>query len=272
MQRRTFLHATLGLSLSSLVFPEKLTAAPPERVLRFAVASDGHYGQPGVDSAANFGKLTEWMGAEKSGKGLDFVVINGDLFHDDPKFVQPVKAAFDTLPVPYYVTRGNHDHLTADQWRQTWGYGLNHSVTHGEYALLLVDTANEKGGYVCPDLRWMETELAKHSGKKGIFAFLHIAPAKWTPGAIDCPEALALLDKTPNLLATFHGHDHDQDGSRTSPGRKPHFWDGHFGGNWGTTYRGYRVVEVFADGSWRTYQFNPEREPVLNAFEGKRMG
>ncbi len=270
MQRRTFLQTTLGLS--SLAFLQT-NAAPPALVLRFATASDGHFGQPGVDSETNFRKLNEWMGAEKAGKGLDFVVINGDLFHDDPKLAPQVKASFDRLPVPYYVTRGNHDHLTAEQWQQTWGYGLNHSFTRGDYAVLLGDTSDGKGGYVCPDARWLESELAKHAGKRGIFAFLHITPAKWTDNGIDCPAVMALLQKTPNLLATFHGHDHDQDGQkRAGSTGKPHFWSGHFGGNWGTVYKGYRVVEVFADGSWRTYQFNPEREPVVNAFEGKKVG
>lgn len=271
MQRRAFLHTTFGLGLSSLISP-KTFATPPALALRFATASDGHYGQPGVDSETNFRKLNEWMSAEKSGKGLDFVVINGDLFHDDPKFAPSVKAAFDRLPVPYYVTRGNHDHLTAEQWQQNWGYGLNHSITRGDYGVVLLDTSDSTGKYVCSDANWLQSELAKHAGKKGVFVFMHITPIQWTTHGIVCPDVVTLLDKTPNVLGIFHGHDHDEDGGKRSPGGKPHFWSGHFGGNWGTVYKGYRMIEVFDDGSWRTYQFNPEREPVVNAFEGKKVG
>ena len=35
-----------------------------------------------------------------------------------------------------------------------------------------------------------------------------------------------------------------------------HF-DAHFGGNWGTTYRGFRIVEVMNDNSVLTYILNP---------------
>ncbi len=268
MQRRAFLHTTLGLSLT----PFLPVVSPPTPILRFATASDGHFGQPNVDSARDFGKLAEWMQAEKSGKGLDFVVINGDLIHDKPTLLPGVKTALDRLPVPYYVTRGNHDQVTGEAWQQTWGYPLNHSFVRGDYAVILADTSDGKGTYLCPDLAWLKPELAKHAGKKGLFAFMHITPAKWTKYGVACPDAITLLDQTPNLLATFHGHDHDEDGERISPGGKPHFWSGHFSGNWGTVYRGYRVVEVFADGAWRSYQYNPEREPVVNAFEGKKAG
>jgi hypothetical protein len=71
-----------------------------------------------------------------------------------------------------------------------------------------------------------------------------------------------VLGKYPNLKATFHGHDHAvEDGKK---GAKPAFFDGHFGGNWGVGYRGYRIVETRPDGSCYTYQFNPDTQTKVN--------
>ncbi|MCY7350065.1 MAG: metallophosphoesterase [Cytophagaceae bacterium] len=267
MQRRLFLKT--GLTLASAWPTLTLAGRPPELKLRFATASDGHYGQPGVDSQRDFADLVKWMQTEKGGTGLDFVVVNGDLFHDDPKFLPNVKTAFERFPVPYFVTRGNHDMVSGEVWQQTWGYGLNHSFVRGDYAVVLADTSDGKGGYVCPDARWLGAELAKYADKKGVFVFMHIAAAKWTTHGIDCAEVMALLQKTPNVLATFHGHDHNEDQEKLAGG-KPFFWDGHFGGNWGTTYKGYRIVEVFADESWRSYQCNPDRSPIINTYEAQK--
>jgi hypothetical protein len=54
----------------------------------------------------------------------------------------------------------------------------------------------------------------------------------------------------------FHGHEHDQDGA-TMKGNVPFLFDAHIGGNWGTDYKGFRVVELMDDGSMITYMMNP---------------
>ena len=58
---------------------------------RFAVASDGHYGEPGNDSAHNFGEFSRCMIREKEEKGLDLFVFNGDLVHVRPEYLQTIK-------------------------------------------------------------------------------------------------------------------------------------------------------------------------------------
>lgn len=45
----------------------------------------------------------------------------------------------------------------------------------------------------------------------------------------------------------------------------PHFFDAHFGGNWGTNYKGYRIVEISTDNKINTYQVNASKTPVLNS-------
>lgn len=37
----------------------------------------------------------------------------------------------------------------------------------------------------------------------------------------------------------------------------PFVYDAHFGGNWGTDFRGFRIVELHKDGSLLTYMMNP---------------
>ena len=267
LERRSFLKflpVLSGFSLASLKFSE-----PPKKIaLRVIVASDGHYGQPDTDYKSFHADMTNWMNREKLQKGVDFVVFNGDLIHNDPTLLYDFKSTIGNLRMTYYVTRGNHDMVGLDVWQSTWGYPTNHSFVNKEYAFVLGDTSNEKGEYVCPDVNWLKSELAKHADKKGIFIFLHITPEKWTTHGIDCKAFTDLFEQTPNVKGIFHGHDHDQDGQKMK-GKKPYFFDGHFGGSWGTSYKGYRVIEIYADDSWQTYQYNPTAAPVLNSFSGK---
>jgi 3',5'-cyclic-AMP phosphodiesterase len=263
-KRRSFLKFLPALSAVS--FADR--AVPAKIALRIIVASDGHFGQPDTDFQGFHADLTRWVNHEKLQKGVDFMIFNGDLIHDDPTLLYDFKSAISNLNMPYYVTRGNHDKVGLDVWKSTWGYPTNHSFAQDGYAFVLGDTSNEMGKYLCPDANWLKAEFAKHADKKGIFVFLHITPEKWTAHGVDCKEVTTLFENTPNLKGIFHGHDHDQDGQKVL-GKKPYFFDGHFGGSWGTTYKGYRVIEIYSDDTWQTYQYNPTAAPVLNSFNGK---
>jgi len=46
---------------------------------RFAIASDGHYGQPGTHYEAQHDRMIHWINAEKTNQRLDFTVINGNI-------------------------------------------------------------------------------------------------------------------------------------------------------------------------------------------------
>jgi Icc protein len=268
LQRRSFLKLLPAIPALTSVRASESNDATARITMRFIVASDGHYGQPGTEFKSMHTDLIRWVNREKLQKGVDFLVLNGDLIHDDPTLLYDLKTMLSGLRVPYFVGRGNHDRVGIDVWESTWGYKPNHSFGKNDYAFVVADTSNEKGEYVCPDLPWLKEELAKYSAKKGIFVFLHITPEKWTDNGINCKEIVDLLDNTPNVKAIFNGHDHDQDGKKQK-GKKPYFFDGHFGGNWGTAYKGYRVVEIYADDTWQTYQYNPTAAPVINSFTGK---
>jgi 3',5'-cyclic AMP phosphodiesterase CpdA len=227
--------------------------------LRFAVASDGHYGQPKTEFEAFFNKITAQINAFHQQNPLDFTVINGDIIHDKQPFMIEAKKKLDQLIMPYYVTRGNHDMVSAEHWNEVWKMPLNHDVVIKKNAVLLGDTSNEQGKYLSPDLTWMQAKLEAHKKRKNTFIFIHIPQAKWTANGIDTPAFFELLAKYPNVKAVFHGHEHDQDGVHMV-GKIPFLFDSHLGGNWGTPYKGFRVVEVMKDNSMVTYIMNPNEK------------
>ena len=238
---------------------------------RFALASDLHYGQEGTDFTANASNIVKWLNEEHAKNHLDMVIINGDLVHNRPDLLPEVKSKyFDKLAVPYHTIPGNHDFADAEIWKNVFGYADKYVVDKGDIAFVFANTADTKGKYVCPDNAFIKSSLESFSGKKIIFVILHIAPVQWlkteAPVFLNCPETVDLLHAYPNVKAVFHGHDHSLDGVRYT-GRLPHFFDAHTGGNWGTDYRGYRVVEVANDNSVYTYQVNASQNPMLNSLK-----
>jgi len=230
---------------------------------RFAIASDGHFGQPGTQYETQHDQMIQWINAEKTNWGIDFTVINGDLFHDDVSFLEPVKQRWDNLVMPYYVSHGNHDKTGESHWATVWNLPWHFSFEHGDIGIIVLNTADDKGNYICPDPDWTKSELQKLSSKKQLFVFMHITPFTWTKGGIACPAIVELFDQQKNLKAIFHGHDHDEDDVKEKHGRF-YFFDSHIAGSWGTRYNGYRIVEVFENGQIVTYQMNPKPMKKVN--------
>lgn len=238
---------------ASVVFENRKNVA-----LRFVVASDAHYGQPGTAYDAMIEKITTQINMFHKETPLDFCVINGDIIHNEKHLLPLAKQKLDALDPKYYVTRGNHDMVTADYWQEVWGMPLNHMVEIKKNAIILGDTSNEDGKYLSPDLNWLAKQLEANKQKKNVFLFLHIPQKAWTANAIDTPGFEALVNQYPNITAIFHGHEHDQDGVKLLGSRQvPCLFDAHMGGNWGTSYKGFRVVEVLKDGTLLSYMMNP---------------
>lgn len=238
---------------ASVVFENRKNVA-----LRFVVASDAHYGQPGTTYDAMIEKITTQINMFHKETPIDFCVINGDIIHNEKHLLPLAKQKLDALNPKYYVTRGNHDMVTADYWQEVWGMPLNHMVEIKKNAIILGDTSNEDGKYLSPDLNWLAKQLEANKQKKNVFLFLHIPQKAWTANAIDTPGFEALVNQYPNITAIFHGHEHDQDGVKLLGSRQvPCLFDAHMGGNWGTSYKGFRVVEVLKDGTLLSYMMNP---------------
>ena len=241
---------------ASVVFENRKNVA-----LRFVVASDAHYGQPGTAYDAMIEKITTQINTFHKETPLDFCVINGDIIHNEKHLLPLAKQKLDVLDPKYYVTRGNHDMVTADYWQEVWGMPLNHMVEIKENAIILGDTSNEEGKYLSPDLTWLAKQLEANKEKKNVFLFLHIPQKAWTANAVNTPAFEALVDQYPNISAIFHGHEHDQDGVKILGTRQiPCLFDAHMGGNWGTPYKGFRVVEVLKDGTLLSYMMNPSQK------------
>ena len=77
-----------GQGLISLSAAE-LADNPGKVALRFAVASDGHYGQPDTSFESFFRTITESINDLHSWLPLQACVINGDIIHDKPEFWHP---------------------------------------------------------------------------------------------------------------------------------------------------------------------------------------
>ena len=227
-------------------------------IFRFAVASDWHFGEPKTEYDRFYGDLQTAFRRYQQQYPCEFLVFNGDVFHNNPALLPPAAEKLRQLHPKLFVTHGNHDQVTPAVWEQTWGYPLNHSVVMGNRVILLGNTADETGKYTCPDVPWFAQQLEQHKEAADIFIFLHITPVKWTDNAVDCPEFQALIKKHPNIRAIFNGHDHDQDSVKMLDDCKiPFLFDGHVGGSWGVNYRGFRVVELKEDGSLLSFIMNP---------------
>jgi len=240
---------------------------PRKRVkLRVAIASDGHYGQPDTQYFGMHSEMVSWINAENEVRGVDFAFINGDLFHNDISFLEPVKKHWDKLSMPYYVSHGNHDMIDEENWTKTFNNSWHYGFEKKDIGFVVLNTADDKGTYISPDVDKTRQLLKKYEQHKQLFVFMHITPIKWTTHGIDCPEVVTLFNNQANLKAVFHGHDHDQDNIKENKGR-PYFFDSHVAGNWGTTYRGYRILEVMKNSNILTYQMNPAKKEKVNSRE-----
>lgn len=241
---------------ASTVFENRKNVA-----IRFVVASDAHYGQAGTAYDEMFEKITTQINSFHAEAPLDFCAINGDIIHNEKKLLPLAKQKLDALHPVYYVTRGNHDMVSADYWNEVWGMPLNHAVVVKNQAIVLGDTSNEEGKYLSPDLTWLAQVLESNKHRKHAFLFLHIPQKAWTANAVNTPAFETLVDQYPNISAIFHGHEHDQDGVKLLGTRQiPCLFDAHMGGNWGTPYKGFRVVEVLKDGTLLSYMMNPTQK------------
>ena len=63
-------------------------------VLRFVVASDGHYGQKDTEYEKFFADITDNINYQHKENPFAFCVVNGDIIHDDKKYFAACKKEF----------------------------------------------------------------------------------------------------------------------------------------------------------------------------------
>lgn len=279
--RRNFLKAS-GAAAAATSLPLRWVRAEEvspgsKPKLRFAVASDLHYGQANTPFDKMAGELVEWINKEKEDKGLDALFLNGDLVNDTaPGLVTLRDRFFSKLKMPYYCIKGNHDYVDqtpgspSESWEKVWGYPSNHTVKIGDFVFVMADTSApaKSNIYLAADREWLKGQFELHQAAPSIFVMIHIQQRKhkvdgWPQHGVsaedEVPKAEAvmkLLESTPNVRAVFHGHNHSETGVYVS-GERRYFFDSHTGGSWGAK-RGYRIVEVYDDHKAVTYQINAE--------------
>ncbi|QJD80975.1 metallophosphoesterase family protein [Spirosoma rhododendri] len=262
INRRTFLQ--VSLSSASVGLLSQCQPADVSPSLRFAVASDGHYGEPNTPSDTYYTDLLTALTNRHQSSPLDFVVINGDLIHQGNSGLLPAtKAYLDKLPVPYYVTRGNHDQVSVATWQALWGYPTNHVVELPKATLVLLDTSDETGAYLCGDAAWLRKAMTTVRADLPVFLFMHIPFIHNVQGTDVCGDIVKVLNDFPTIRAVFHGHDHTKD-LGIFYGQAALLFDAHFGSSWGTTYRGYRVVEQRGS-DMSTYQYDYVNQKQINS-------
>jgi predicted phosphohydrolase len=263
MDRRRFI-ANLSSALilfngQSLLAADYLKGSKKKRLLRFVIGSDSHFGQKNTPYQQYLESAVNQMIVQHKSSAFDFAVINGDIVHDDISYFGEAKKILDTLPVTYYVTQGNHDMATPEQWEQAWQRPLNYDIRRGDAVMLFASTSNAKGEYLPPDLNWLEKKFKEFESVKHVLLIIHIPPVKSTANAIESKEFIEMVKKQHNLRAVFHGHEHDKD-SIIWHNNIPYIFDGHIGGSWGVQYRGFRVVELYSDGALLTYMMDPVKK------------
>lgn len=270
MKRRPFLKSltALGGTLSLGSFAKlsaeefKKDSSEFKTVYKFATASDGHFGQPDTDFMSSHTNLITALHQESN---LDFVVFNGDLIHDNPIFMPQVKQVYDRLRVPYYVSKGNHDRVSDEEWKFIWGSEPNSfQIFDNQYGIVLLNCSNVAGDYLCADMDFAIKTLDSLFMLQHVFVFIHISQNDWTRHGVACEDFLKQIADYSNIKAVFHGHDHDVDGVMWNR-KKPYFWSGHFGGNWGNPFPSYRVVEIDEMGVVRTALKRVSDGEILNA-------
>ncbi|TVR18220.1 MAG: hypothetical protein EA391_02735 [Balneolaceae bacterium] len=295
MNRKSFLKSGL-LGGAGLLLPGSSSANKNYKlsqnipVFRFAVGGDLHYG---IDEYQKHSEnLVNWLNREKENRGLDLYFLNGDIVHDITDKYEELQSEFlSGLSMPYFATKGNHDYLEAGQtWESVWGYAANQIVEAGPLAFIFADTSRgndlDASVYTSPDPQWMQNALQAVSDKTAVFIVLHIAqrreggtgwPQPWPRFGVghyeesrisEAERVLAMIESAPNVKAVFHGHNHNIISSYTThsapqPNAKPYFFCSRVGHSWGNTI-GYRIVEIYENGSARTYQYDPESETALN--------
>jgi Icc protein len=130
--RRHFLKTSAVTTLAA-VLPRWVNAedvTPGSKLkLRYAVASDLHYGQRNTPFEKMAEDLVGWINTEKDNKGLDGFFFNGDLSNDSSAALLTLRDKhLSKLKTPYYTIKGNHDFVDGlpdsptESWEKLWGY------------------------------------------------------------------------------------------------------------------------------------------------------
>lgn len=145
-------------------------------------------------------------------QNVDLVLLAGDI--SDFGLLQEfkwVQKRLSALQAPYFGIIGNHDMVANGRqiFRQMFG-PLNYSFVYGGIKFIAHNTNGlEAPGEHIPDLGWLSRELQNTEGARYLITVSHVPPFnKLEFGAESVKPYTDLLQNTPNLLLSLHGHVH----------------------------------------------------------------
>lgn len=266
MNRREFLYAvgatSIFLACSKGNGIDILPDEEEDVLFRFAIASDLHYGEADTDYAMHTRNFVSAFQDFQKSNPCAFLVLNGDIIHDEPRFLPKAYDALKDIHDKLYVTQGNHDRVSDSVWLDTWKQAVNSDFTMDDMAFIFGTTSDIVGSLKCPDLDFLRASLEKYKSKSHVFIFWHIHPHSPSMG---CTESVkeVLKDYT-NVRAVFNGHDHNEEGIRNIES-VPYMFDGRLGGSWGSFDRNFRIIEMTRS-QIITYLMTPMTRKMLNKF------
>ena len=273
--RRAFLKKSSLAGGISLLMGGRLLAEPgqPEPRLRFIALADTHWGGYEDWRPERKDNTIQAVNAACGAVKTDFIVLNGDIIHDDPKVQIPkFLPNMKRFDVPVYMTHGNHDIMTDEQFKRFTGHPKDHHFALDNCGVILLNTykcppkveyGDHRSGHIPPDLEFLEDALHTYKDAFHIFVFAHRCPT-------DRPQSEEWLElmRGRGNVSSFYGHAHSRWETLTIEGKVHHF-SGHntdTTGRW-QNWHTYRVVEVSDAGeirsSVRDYTNDMQRESVI---------
>ena len=218
-----------------------LETPPGQYLFSFATINDTHFGEETAGlicvggTCLNEGFQSPWPDDPHwaftnsavvqaiNRKMPDFVIHKGDVSSEylEEEFVA-AKEVFDTLRMPYYILRGNHDRVgdpgerEHDFFRTVFNLEKTHrSFLYQDHLFILLDSCNLENGH--PEISeeqfdWLAHEvLPGHPGKR-VLVFLHHAVTRKAEffglTREDRNRLIRLLEEHGGLVGVFSGHSH----------------------------------------------------------------
>ena len=226
------------------------------------IGATGDYRLAGVDTRRTFGEVMQKVRTEEA----DILLMTGDNAADySVGAYQHFFAEMDKFHQPHYWIPGNHDNLAA---AESVGKPFQRTLDLGDWLIIMLDSAiprSPNGNLGEHELAALQAELEK-STHSNIIILMHHHPVDincaWldTQRVADADEFFRIIKPYPTVKAVFWGHIHQEFNSEkdgvmlhSCPSTCIQFLPNSDDFALDTQSPGYRVIELDADGSFKTY-------------------
>jgi len=180
----------------------RLLATPGDDTIRFVLSGD---------SQAAYDDLGTFISKVNATKGIDFVILNGDI--SDFGLLQEFKwieSFYSKLNAPYLAVIGNHDHSANGLYvyQRMYSEQLDFSFIYKGLKFVCHNTNSREYKFngTVPDLDYLRSQFKTEAGVTGYFAIAHVPP---TNGDFDkklFAEYGEILTKNGKVYAVLNAH------------------------------------------------------------------